>query len=347
MCRCLFLFLLYFTQEIEISSSDDAGRDDDASMDSNEGDSDDSDFEVAAIGTRRKPSGEEIAGGGRPTSKRSRKVGVNKESPAMGKRRQSPTPRGKSSQSPAGCIERSSAAQGRLRLGGAMGVENPEELLSLDSDDSADAGDAGGDGDGDGAGRPGGKEAETPFSLSVATKPNGGVSGAKLAITPESFDIQEDTRRRKKFQAGLKAVSPDDGSPITAASGSGSGGGGIGGSGRGVGEAIAGNSSGGGGGPEGARVGSACRFGVAASGDASKDNAAAASSRRKGKGKAAAAGGVKLTPMEQQVSDLKAQHPGVLLLVECGYRYRFFDEDALAAAKVRPTGAERSPCRLC
>ena len=56
-------------------------------------------------------------------------------------------------------------------------------------------------------------------------------------------------------------------------------------------------------------------------------------------------GGVKLTPMEQQVSDLKAQHPGVLLLVECGYRYRFFGEDALAAAKVRraPTGAERLP----
>lgn len=340
MSRCLFLFLLYFTQEIEISSSDDAGGNDDASVDDNEDDSDDSDFEVTAVGTRRKPSGEEVAGGGRPTPKRSRKVGVNKQSPAMGKRRQSPTPRGKSSQSPAGCIERSSAAQGRLRLGGAMSVEEPEEVLSVDSDDSAHAG----DGDGDGAGRPEGKEAETPFSLSVATKPDGGVSGAKLAITPESFDIQEDTRRRKKFQAGLKAVSPDDGSPTTAAGGSSSGGGGTGGSGHGVGEANAGGSSSRGGGPEGGRVGSTGGLGVAASGDASKDRAAAvSSSRRKGKGKAAAAGGVKLTPMEQQVSDLKAQHPGVLLLVECGYRYRFFDEDALAAAKVRPTGAERSP----
>ncbi|CAN0227940.1 unnamed protein product, partial [Laminaria digitata] len=89
-----------------------------------------------------------------------------------------------------------------------------------------------------------------------------------------------------------------------------------GGSGHGAGEANGGDSSSGGGGPAGAGAGSASGFG--------------------GRGKAAAAaGGVKLTPMEQQVSDLKAQHPGVLLLVECGYRYRFFGEDALAAAKVR------------
>lgn len=330
MCRCLFLLPLYLQQEIEISSSDDAGGDDDASVDDNEDDSDDSDFEETATGTRRKPSGE-VAGGGRPTPKRPRKVGASKESPAVGKRRQSPNPRGKHSQSPAACIGNSSAAQGRLRLGGAMGVEEPEELLSVDSDGGAGASDR--DGDGGGNGRPGDKEAEasTPFSLSVATKPNGGVSGASLAITPESFDIQDNTRRRKKFQAGLKAVLPDDTSPSTAAgssSSSGAGAGaGAGGSGRGLGEANAGDSSSGGGGPAGAA-------------GASKDDATASSSRRKGRGKAAGAGGVKLTPMEQQVSDLKAQHPGVLLLVECGYRYRFFGEDALAAAKVRRAPTE-------
>ncbi|CAM9502310.1 unnamed protein product, partial [Discosporangium mesarthrocarpum] len=38
--------------------------------------------------------------------------------------------------------------------------------------------------------------------------------------------------------------------------------------------------------------------------------------------------------MEQQVVELKVKHPGVLLLVECGYRYRFFGEDANVAAKV-------------
>ncbi|CAM0904859.1 unnamed protein product [Alopecurus aequalis] len=40
------------------------------------------------------------------------------------------------------------------------------------------------------------------------------------------------------------------------------------------------------------------------------------------------------TPLEQQVADLKARHPGVLLMVEVGYRFRFFGEDAAAAAAV-------------
>ncbi|PNT62187.1 DNA mismatch repair protein MSH3 isoform X2 [Brachypodium distachyon] len=40
------------------------------------------------------------------------------------------------------------------------------------------------------------------------------------------------------------------------------------------------------------------------------------------------------TPLEQQVVDLKARHPDVLLMVEVGYRYRFFGEDAAAAASV-------------
>ncbi|CAN0165220.1 unnamed protein product, partial [Phaeothamnion confervicola] len=55
----------------------------------------------------------------------------------------------------------------------------------------------------------------------------------------------------------------------------------------------------------------------------------------KGKGRAAAAAGAKkYTPMEQQVVDLKRKHPDVLLLVECGYRFRFFGKDAEIAAQV-------------
>ncbi len=42
----------------------------------------------------------------------------------------------------------------------------------------------------------------------------------------------------------------------------------------------------------------------------------------------------KLTPLEQQVRDLKRRYPHLLLFVECGYRYRFFGRDAQIAAKV-------------
>jgi hypothetical protein len=41
----------------------------------------------------------------------------------------------------------------------------------------------------------------------------------------------------------------------------------------------------------------------------------------------------KLTPLEQQVKDLQSRYPDTLLMVECGYRYRFFGEDAVKAAK--------------
>lgn len=41
----------------------------------------------------------------------------------------------------------------------------------------------------------------------------------------------------------------------------------------------------------------------------------------------------KLTPLEKQVVELKKQHPDVLLLIECGYKYRFFGEDAEVASK--------------
>ncbi|KAL4623212.1 DNA mismatch repair protein Msh3 [Arapaima gigas] len=39
------------------------------------------------------------------------------------------------------------------------------------------------------------------------------------------------------------------------------------------------------------------------------------------------------TPLEQQFLEIKAQHKDVLLCVECGYKYRFFGEDAEIAAK--------------
>lgn len=59
-------------------------------------------------------------------------------------------------------------------------------------------------------------------------------------------------------------------------------------------------------------------------GKGSKSAAAGA----KGKGKAR----TKLTPLEQQVVAIKRQHPDTLLLVEVGYKYRFFGADARTAS---------------
>ncbi|KAF8008565.1 hypothetical protein BT93_K2284 [Corymbia citriodora subsp. variegata] len=42
----------------------------------------------------------------------------------------------------------------------------------------------------------------------------------------------------------------------------------------------------------------------------------------------------KYTPLEQQVVELKEKYPDVLLMVEVGYKYRFFGEDAEVAARV-------------
>lgn len=44
--------------------------------------------------------------------------------------------------------------------------------------------------------------------------------------------------------------------------------------------------------------------------------------------------GIKYTPLEQQVVDIRKEYPDTLLIVECGYRMRFFGEDAVVAAKV-------------
>ena len=37
---------------------------------------------------------------------------------------------------------------------------------------------------------------------------------------------------------------------------------------------------------------------------------------------------LKYTPLEQQFMEIKEKHPDCLLFVECGYKYRFFGEDA-------------------
>ncbi len=44
-------------------------------------------------------------------------------------------------------------------------------------------------------------------------------------------------------------------------------------------------------------------------------------------------GGSKLTPMEKQVLEIKGKHMDTLLVVEVGYKFRFFGEDARIAAK--------------
>ncbi|KAI9701432.1 MAG: Mismatch repair protein msh3 [Bogoriella megaspora] len=51
------------------------------------------------------------------------------------------------------------------------------------------------------------------------------------------------------------------------------------------------------------------------------------------KGVSAKKGSKKLTPMEQQIVDLKRKYMDTLLVVEVGYKFRFFGEDARVAAK--------------
>lgn len=147
-----------------------------------------------------------------------------------------------------------------------------------------------------------------PMAKTVATE---------VIITEESFDLRDNVTRRKEFQASVEAILRDDG-PIYSSCDTGKAGDDRGGLDEG--------SRGGQG--EDEDVKSATTYMKAFAGGSNGTSS-------KGKGKAGGASrGVKLTPMEQQVCDLKAKHPGVLLLVECGYRFRFFGEDALAAAKV-------------
>lgn len=51
------------------------------------------------------------------------------------------------------------------------------------------------------------------------------------------------------------------------------------------------------------------------------------------KGKGAAKKGGKLTPLEKQVIDIKRKHLDTVLVIEVGYKFRFFGEDARTAAK--------------
>ncbi|GAA5919780.1 hypothetical protein JCM1841_005854 [Sporobolomyces salmonicolor] len=43
---------------------------------------------------------------------------------------------------------------------------------------------------------------------------------------------------------------------------------------------------------------------------------------------------IKYTPLEKQILALKKENPGVVLLVEVGYKFRFFEEDAQTASRV-------------
>ncbi|XP_063237224.1 DNA mismatch repair protein Msh3-like isoform X2 [Bacillus rossius redtenbacheri] len=52
------------------------------------------------------------------------------------------------------------------------------------------------------------------------------------------------------------------------------------------------------------------------------------------RGPGAGCGGARLTPLEEQVMQLKRQHPGLLLMVQNAYMYTFFGEDAEVAANV-------------
>lgn len=68
-----------------------------------------------------------------------------------------------------------------------------------------------------------------------------------------------------------------------------------------------------------------------------EDEEAEPESAPRGKGKmtpAARKGKDKLTPLQRQVVDLKRKNPDALLIVEAGYKYRLFGEDARVAAKV-------------
>lgn len=52
-----------------------------------------------------------------------------------------------------------------------------------------------------------------------------------------------------------------------------------------------------------------------------------------GKGRTKSKATAKLTPMERQVIDIKRDHTDTILIVEVGYKFRFFGEDARVAAK--------------
>lgn len=76
------------------------------------------------------------------------------------------------------------------------------------------------------------------------------------------------------------------------------------------------------------------RFGRFAAGTSSTRREST-SSKSKGKAKAPDVGdsGQTYTPLEKQILELKAAHPGVLLIIEVGYKLKFYGEDARIASK--------------
>jgi len=75
---------------------------------------------------------------------------------------------------------------------------------------------------------------------------------------------------------------------------------------------------------------------LAAEGDeenSEKDEAVPKPTVKGKKGAATKKGSSKLTPLDKQVLDIKRRHMDTLLVVEVGYKFRFFGEDARIAAK--------------
>lgn len=76
--------------------------------------------------------------------------------------------------------------------------------------------------------------------------------------------------------------------------------------------------------------------GAEADGDEAEDSEAEAIPKAAAKGKSGAStrkGANKLTPMEKQYLDIKRKHLDTILIVEVGYKFKFFGEDARVAAK--------------
>ncbi|KAF8061576.1 DNA mismatch repair protein MSH3 [Lyophyllum atratum] len=64
-----------------------------------------------------------------------------------------------------------------------------------------------------------------------------------------------------------------------------------------------------------------------------KSKAVSAPTRKPKKSPVVGPSGEPYTPLENQILQLKADNPGTLLMVEVGYKYKFFGEDAKVAAK--------------
>ena len=76
--------------------------------------------------------------------------------------------------------------------------------------------------------------------------------------------------------------------------------------------------------------------GAEADGDDAEDSEADATPKPAAQGKSSAStrkGASKLTPMEKQYLDIKRKHLDAILIVEVGYKFKFFGEDARVAAK--------------